>query len=59
MAYGHLKTEMHGDTSRWGHRADVKRAARRLRRERDRRATLESRDLGVALSYPAHRGWQT
>jgi len=49
MAYGHLKTEMRGDTSPWGYRADVKRAARRLRREGDWKTTLESHhgDLGV------------
>jgi hypothetical protein len=41
MAYERIKTEMHGDTSRWGHREDIKRAADRLRREADKRAAAE------------------
>ena len=39
MAYGRVKTEMHGDTSRWGHRDDVKRAADKHRRHADRLAS--------------------
>lgn len=38
MALPRLKTEMRGDTSRWGHRAAIKRAANRLRREADKMA---------------------
>lgn len=37
MAYGRkLKTEMKGDTSRWGHRSDIKKAANKLRRKSDK-----------------------
>ena len=61
MAYGRrIKTEMRGDTSRYGHREYVKRAANRLRRRSsrlvvaedaieampDRRAILDQRRTG-------------
>ena len=41
MAYERIKPNMHGDTSRWGHREDIKRAADRLRREEDKRECAE------------------
>lgn len=41
MAYAKVKTEMHGDTSRWGPRSDYKKAARKRRRRADRKAIRE------------------
>ncbi|HWZ90736.1 MAG TPA: hypothetical protein VNW92_17870 [Polyangiaceae bacterium] len=48
MAYERIKTEMHGDTSRWMRRADAKRAASRLRRVADSKAARDGeRDAGL------------
>lgn len=41
MALQQVKTEMKGDTSRWCHREEAKRSARKRRREVDRRAARE------------------
>lgn len=48
MAYERMKTEMHGDTSRWGYRADVKHMADRLRRSADKHACAEDMDEPTA-----------
>ncbi len=62
MAYQRLKTEMKGDTSRWGRRAPIKHAADRLRREADKRASAEGvraatdRVLTITKSTKGGRG---
>jgi hypothetical protein len=60
MAYGRrIKTEMRGDTSRYGHREYVKHAANRLRRRADRLEVTE-RSIGTQSSANAdHTGLVT
>jgi hypothetical protein len=50
MGYERIKTEMRGLTSRWGPRADIKRAADRLRREADKRACAEDQSVTARRS---------
>jgi hypothetical protein len=55
MAYQPIETEMRGDTSRRGHREDIKRAADRLRREADKAACADGLDPvqhRIALQMP-------
>jgi len=47
MALAKVKTEMKGDTSRWVHREEAKRASKRRRRVADRRAESVFREPDV------------
>lgn len=64
MALGRIKTEMHGDTSRWGPRAVIKHAADKLRREADKHAVtvegaqqIEAAEDVAALDYDWIDDW--
>jgi hypothetical protein len=47
------KTEMKGTTSRWGHRVEVKTAARKKRRHNDKQAVTDQRELALKSQRPA------
>jgi hypothetical protein len=55
MANAKVKTEMHGDTSRWCTRIEAKSAARKRRRRADYWATFQPPPLPEAAAHEAAR----